>query len=372
MAREEGWLAEHMLILKLTNPQGEVRHVAAAFPSQCGKTNLAMLEPALPGWRVETVGDDIAWMRLGSDGRLWAINPEAGFFGVAPGTSTGTNPHAVETLEPGHTIFTNVALTDDGDVWWEGLTDELPAHLVDWHGQDWTPQRTTPAAHPNARFTAPASQCPVIAPSWEDPAGVPIDAILFGGRRNTAVPLVAEAYDWAHGVFMGATIASETTAAAAGAVGQLRRDPFAMLPFCGYHMGDYMGHWLDVGGKADADRLPRIFMVNWFRRGADDRFLWPGFGDNARVLGWIVDRCAGRVEAVDTPVGRLPRAEDLPLEGLDLPAADLHELLAVEPTTWRHEADAIDQHLDTFGDRLPSAMREQLTALRQRLAGANA
>jgi phosphoenolpyruvate carboxykinase (GTP) len=370
MAREEGWLAEHMLILKLTNPLGDVRYLAAAFPSACGKTNLAMMEPTLPGWTVETVGDDIAWMKFGADGRLYAINPEAGFFGVAPGTSYDSNPNAMRTLEGGNTVFTNVALTDDRDVWWEGMTPSPPSSLVDWRGRDWTPDGEGPSSHPNARFAAPAAQCPVIAPEWEDPAGVPIDAILFGGRRTTAVPLVAEAYDWEYGVFMGATIASETTAAAAGAIGQLRRDPFAMLPFCGYHMGDYFGHWLDLGAKADAGKLPRIFMVNWFRRGDDGRFLWPGFGQNSRVLKWGCERVAGTAPVVDTPVGRVPAEDALDTKGLGLPAGDLTELLRVDPEVWRAEADSIEAHLATFGDMLPTALIEQLAQLRERIAAA--
>jgi phosphoenolpyruvate carboxykinase (GTP) len=368
MARQEGWLAEHMLILKLTSPKDEVRYLAAAFPSACGKTNLAMMEPTIPGWKVETIGDDIAWMKFGDDGRLYAINPEYGFFGVAPGTSYATNPNAMRTLEPGHSIFTNVALTEDGDVWWEDMTDEPPARLTDWKGNDWTPDADGPSSHPNARFTTPAGQCPVIAPEWEDPAGVPIDAILFGGRRMTAVPLIAEAYDWDHGVFMGATIASETTAAAAGATGQLRRDPFAMLPFCGYHMGDYFGHWSDLGRKADQGKLPRIYTVNWFRRGDDGRFLWPGFGENSRVLKWIVDRATGDAGAVDTPVGRVPIREELDLDGVNVPEADLDELFAVDRATWSVEAEAIEEYFGIFGAKLPEALTYQLGLLRERLA----
>ena len=367
MAREEGWLAEHMLILKLTSPAKEVRYVAAAFPSACGKTNLAMLEPTLAGWTVETVGDDIAWMKFGKDGRLYAINPEAGFFGVAPGTSLSTNANAMRTLDGGNSIFTNVALTDDGDVWWEGMTDEVPEHLVDWHGQHWTPASAAPSSHPNARFTTPAGQCPVIAPEWEDPAGVPIDAILFGGRRDSTVPLIAEAYDWEHGVFMGSTIASETTAAAAGAVGALRRDPFAMLPFCGYHMGDYFGHWLDLGAKSDPGALPRIYTVNWFRKD-DGRWLWPGFGDNSRVLKWVFERCAGTADADDTPVGRVPRPGALDLDGLDLTDEDLAALVGIDTHQWLAEADSIEHHFARFGDKLPSALLAQLEALRSRLA----
>jgi phosphoenolpyruvate carboxykinase (GTP) len=368
MARQEGWLAEHMLILKLTSPADEVRYLAAAFPSACGKTNLAMMEPTIPGWKVETIGDDIAWMKFGEDGRLYAINPEYGFFGVAPGTSYATNPNAMRTLEPGHSIFTNVALTEDGDVWWEDMTEQPPARLTDWKGNDWTPESDGPSSHPNARFTTPAGQCPVIAPEWEDPAGVPIDAILFGGRRMTAVPLIAEAYDWDHGVFMGATIASETTAAAAGATGQLRRDPFAMLPFCGYHMGDYFGHWSDLGRKADQTKLPKIYTVNWFRRGDDGRFLWPGFGENGRVLKWIVERATGDAGAVDTPVGRVPIREELDLDGVDVPEADLDELFEIDRSTWSAEADAIEEYFGIFGAKLPEALSHQLGLLRERLA----
>ncbi|GAA1758831.1 MULTISPECIES: phosphoenolpyruvate carboxykinase (GTP) [Streptomonospora] len=366
MARDEGWLAEHMLILKVTPPQGEPRYIAAAFPSACGKTNLAMLSPTIPGWRVETVGDDIAWMRFDDEGRLRAINPEAGFFGVAPGTGVSTNRNAVEALW-GNSIFTNVALTDDGDVWWEGLTEEPPAHLTDWKGRDWTPDSDEPAAHPNARFTTPAGQAPTIAPEWQDPAGVPISAILFGGRRATAVPLANESFDWRHGVFLGANVASEKTAAAEGTVGELRRDPFAMLPFCGYNMGDYFGHWLEVGRTADPRKLPRIFYVNWFRKDDAGRIVWPGFGENGRVLKWIVERLNGAAEARRTPIGNVPTPESLDTSGLDLSRAELEFLLSVDPETWREEASLIPEFFKTFGDQLPDELWEQYNALLDRL-----
>ena len=371
MARDEGWLAEHMLILKLTDPKGRVHYVAAAFPSACGKTNLAMLQPTLEGWKAETVGDDIAWMRFGDDGRLYAVNPEAGFFGVAPGTSRNTNQNALATLTK-NTVFTNVALTADNDVWWEGLTKDAPEGLTDWKGRPYDPVSGEPAAHPNSRFAAPAEQCPTIAPEWEDPAGVPISAILFGGRRASAVPLVTEALDWEHGVFMGSTVASEGTAAAENRVGELRRDPFAMLPFCGYNMGDYFAHWLKLGEKAEAAKLPRIFFVNWFRKDRDGRFIWPGFGDNVRVLKWITQRLEGEAEAVDTPVGRVPTAEALDLDGVDLTEAHLDTLLDVDPEVWSEEAALIPAFFEKFGDRLPKALWKQHEALTKRLDRARA
>jgi phosphoenolpyruvate carboxykinase (GTP) len=366
IARDEGWLAEHMLILKLISPENKVHYVAAAFPSACGKTNLAMLQPTIPGWRAETLGDDIAWMRFGEDGRLYAVNPEFGFFGVAPGTDWHTNPNAMRTIEQGNTVFTNVALTDDGDIWWEGM-EGTPAHATSWKKKDWTPDSDEPAAHPNSRYCTPMSQCPILAPEWDDPQGVPISAILFGGRRKTTVPLVNEARDWQHGVFMGATMSSETTAAAAGAVGNVRRDPMAMLPFLGYHAGDYFKHWLTLGKNADAAKLPKIFYVNWFRRGDDKRFLWPGFGENSRVLKWVIERVEGRGNAVETPIGFVPTAEDLDTEGLTEPLADIQAALDVDVDEWRQEIPMIQEWFDKIGDRVPSSLRDELAQLEQRL-----
>ena len=369
MARDEGWLAEHMLILKLTSPQGEVRYIAAAFPSACGKTNMAMLQPTLAGWKAETIGDDICWMRFGDDGRLYAINPEAGFFGVAPGTGVATNKNAVDTLHS-NTVYTNVALTADGDVWWEGLTEVPPDGLVDWKGRAWTPEMGEPAAHPNARFAVPANQCPAIAAEWDDPAGVPISAILFGGRRASAVPLVTEAFNWQHGVFMASNVASEGTAAAENKVGELRRDPFAMLPFCGYNMGDYFAHWLKLGAKADAEKLPRIYFVNWFRKDTKGKFVWPGYGENARVLKWVFDRLEGRADAVDTPIGRLPTQASLDVSGLALTQEQLDLLLSVDAEIWTEEAALIPPDYAKFGDSLPQALWDEHTALTKRLAAA--
>jgi len=367
MAHDEGWLAEHMLILKLTSPAGVVKYVAAAFPSACGKTNLAMITPTIEGWKAETLGDDIAWMRFGADGRLYAVNPEDGFFGVAPGTGHETNPNAMQTVEKGNSVFTNVALTDDGDVWWEGMTREGPEHLTDWKGRDWTPESDEPAAHPNSRFCTPIRQCPIIAAEYDDPKGVPIDAILFGGRRKTTIPLVTEARDWEHGTFMGATLSSETTAAATGAVGVVRRDPMAMLPFIGYDAGDYLQHWIDIGKGADASKLPRIFYVNWFRRDEDGGYLWPGFGENSRVLKWVVQRLEGEAEAVDTPIGRVPAPGSLDIEGLDTTDDDVAKALTVDPEEWRQELPQISEWFDQFGDKLPTVLRTELDDLAVRL-----
>ena len=369
MARDEGWMAEHMLILKLTSPQGVVHFICAAFPSACGKTNLAMMNPTVDGWKVETIGDDIAWMKFGDDGQLYAINPEAGFFGVAPGTSMRSNPNAMLSFTK-NAFFTNCALTPDGDVWWEEMTDEPPAKLTDWLGNEWTPQSGTPSTHPNARFTTPASQCPVIAPEWEDPKGVPISAILFGGRRATVVPLVNEARDWQHGTFLGSIISSEKTAAAAGKVGELRRDPMAMLPFCGYNMADYWGHWLEIGKHAGA-RLPKIYYVNWFRKSAGGDFLWPGFGENGRVLKWIFERCEGTAKSIETPIGNLPAENALDLSGLDeFSRDDVNELLRVDIDGWLAELPLIDEYYAQFGDHLPDALRDELHAMKDRLEAA--
>jgi phosphoenolpyruvate carboxykinase (GTP) len=366
MARDDGWLAEHMLILKLTNPAGVSRYIAAAFPSACGKTNLAMLVPTIPGWTAETIGDDICWMKFGADGRLYAINPEAGFFGVAPGTGHDTNENAMRTLF-GNSIFTNTAFTPDGDVWWEGMS-EAPDAATDWRGDQWTPSSNGPAAHPNARFTTPAAQCPSMAPEWQDPAGVPISAVLFGGRRASTVPLVTQSFDWEHGVFLGSIMASETTAAQAGAVGQLRFDPMAMLPFCGYNMADYFGHWFGIGAKADPDNLPKIFFVNWFRRDEDGRFLWPGFGENSRVLKWIFDRLDDTAGAIETPIGLLPTHESLDLDGLDVSPGDLDELIGVDVDGWKSAIPQIRDHFARFGDRLPAQLSVALDTLEARLA----
>jgi phosphoenolpyruvate carboxykinase (GTP) len=367
MARDEGWLAEHMLILKLTSPQQEVNYIAAAFPSACGKTNLAMLEPTIPGWTVETLGDDIAWMRFGKDGRLYATNPENGLFGVAPGTGWDTNPNAMRAIAKGGSVFTNVALTDDGDIWWEGMTKEPPAHLIDWHGNDWTPESGQLSSHPNSRFCTPIRNCPILADEYDDPQGVPISAILFGGRRKTTIPLVTESRDWIHGTFMGATLSSETTAAATGAVGVVRRDPMAMLPFIGYHAGDYFQHWIDVGKDADASKLPKIFYVNWFRRDDDGGFLWPGYGENGRVLKWVVERLEGRAAAVETPIGRVPTLDGLDVEGLDVTPEQLARALAVDVEEWQAELPLIQEWFDKIGDKVPTTLLTELDGLRARL-----
>ncbi|ALG14357.1 phosphoenolpyruvate carboxykinase (GTP) [Kibdelosporangium phytohabitans] len=367
IGRDEGWLAEHMLILKLISPENKVYYIAAAFPSACGKTNLAMLEPTIPGWKVETLGDDIAWMKFGEDGRLYAVNPEAGFFGVAPGTDWHTNPNAMRTIERGNTVFTNVALTDNGDIWWEGM-GEPPAHLTSWKKQDWTPDSDEPSSHPNSRYCTPMSQCPILAPEWDDPKGVPISAIFFGGRRKDTIPLVTESRDWNHGTFMGATLSSETTAAAKGKVGVVRRDPMAMLPFIGYNAADYFAHWIATGKRADADKLPKIFYVNWFRRGEEKQFLWPGFGENSRVLKWAIERIEGKAAAHETPIGWVPTLADLDTEGLDASTEDLEAALKVDADEWRKEIPLIEEWFDKMGDKLPTSLRDELEALKQRLS----
>lgn len=363
MGRDEGWLAEHMLILKLTPPHGEPRYIAAAFPSACGKTNLAMLDPTIKGWKVETLGDDIAWMRFGDDGRLYAINPEFGFFGVAPGTGWGTNANAMRTIEKGNSIFTNVALTDDGDIWWEGMTETPPAHLIDWKGRDWTPESTELSSHANSRFCTPAAQCPIIAPEWESPRGVPISAIFFGGRRKTTIPLVMQSRNWEHGVFMAATLSSETTAAATGQVGVVRRDPFAMLPFIGYHVGDYINHWLKIGKQTTAEKLPKIFYVNWFRRSEDGSFLWPGYGENSRILKWAIERIEGKADAVETPLGFAPAPGSLDMDGIAVSAEQIEKALRVDRSEWTSEIPLIEEWFTQIGPKLPSEMRQQLATL---------
>ncbi|WP_286958176.1 MULTISPECIES: phosphoenolpyruvate carboxykinase (GTP) [Arsenicicoccus] len=370
IAHDEGWMAEHMLILKLTNPEGKTHYIAAAFPSACGKTNLAMLAPTIPGWRAEMVGDDIAWMRFGEDGRLYAVNPEFGLFGVAPGTGWSTNRSAMETIEAGNSVFTNVARTKDGDVWWEGMTDEKPAELIDWKGNEWTPESGEKAAHPNARFCTPISQCPMAAAEYDSPNGVPISAILFGGRRATTIPLVAQSRDWTHGTYMGATLSSETTAAAVGAVGVVRRDPMAMLPFIGYNAGDYVQHWLTIGQKGDADKLPKIFQVNWFRKDDDGKFVWPGFGENSRVLAWVVDRLEGKAEGVESPIGLLPKPEEINTDGLDLTDEQLATALAFDKASWEKELPLVEEWFGKFGDELPAELRAELDGLKDRVANA--
>lgn len=374
MARDDGWLAEHMLILKLTNPEGKSKYIAAAFPSACGKTNLAMLTPTVPGWKVETVGDDIAWMKFGNDGRLYAINPENGFFGVAPGTSPKTNPHALSAISK-NTLFTNVGLTDDGDVWWEGKTDKAPDHLIDWLGKDWSPSSDKPAAHPNSRFTAPLHQCPTIDPAWDDPNGVPISAIIFGGRRSTTIPLVYQAFNWKHGVFMGASVASEQTAAAEGKLGSLRHDPFAMIPFCGYNMADYFAHWLNIGQRSTEDKLPKMFFVNWFRKSNEGKFLWPGFGENSRVLKWIFERCdtptKEDAKAKKTPVGFVPVEGAVDTNGLNVKPEAMQELFKIQPNEWKNDIVSMKKFLSQFGEKVPKGISEELDALEVRLQHAN-
>src|SRR3954452_15250682 len=370
MAHDEGWLAEHMLILKLISPENKAYFIAAAFPSACGKTNLAMLQPTIPGWRAETVGDDIAWMRFGKDGRLYAVNPEFGFFGVAPGTNWSSNPNAMKTIDAGNTVFTNVALTDDGDVWWEGLEGD-PQHLIDWKGRDWGPDSEEKAAHPNSRYCTPMSQCPTLAPEWDDPQGVPISAILFGARRKTTVPLVTQANDWQHGVFIGATMGSEQTAAAEGKVGAVRRDPMAMLPFLGYNVGDYFQHSINIGKNADESKMPAVFFVNWFRRGGDGRFLWPGFGENSRVLKWAIERVEGKANGTTTPIGIVPSAEDLDLAGLDVDSADVEQALSVNTEEWRKELPLIEEWFEFVGEKLPTGIKDEFDALKHRLAEAD-